>query len=526
MSYLGQIFTVDVPEDVAGTYITSFGIYIKSKDEQQGLFGYLTKVVSGFPDMTQILSDVFMKPDTMAISTENELRKTIFKFPTPVFVEKNKKYALVIHAEGNSPNYELWTAETGGTDLITGVQVFSNPAVGNLCESSDGYTWTAHQSEDLAFQIYRTRFTQTSSTAIFEHEPDDYLIVDGFTRVSNSNIGLAVGQYVFSVNATSNTIINSGNNFPFGVIQEINEATGELTIDSSTGGFTANTIISIRTHASEELARATITEVKNIPTHAIVSKFNTFSPGKSSVSYRYKGVIGSPGSFSFDTFREVKNNEEYEFNDQSRYVLSRSNEITELSSNSSSQMEIVLTTQNEYLAPMIDLKRGKSAISVENLINNDATDEETRYGSANSKYVSKTVILEEGQEAEDLVTYITAYRPTDTDIKVYAKFYNSNDPESFDTKLWTELEYDGDSELVFSNSTDPSDYFEYKFNVPTTPAIPNSAYLNANGVLTYQNFSNTVFESYKLFSLKVVLLSSNPVKVPRVSDIRSLALQV
>jgi hypothetical protein len=50
---------------------------------------------------------------------------------------------------------------------------------------------------------------------------------------------------------------------------------------------------------------------------------------------------------------------------------------------------------------VIDLSR-KASLLIENIINNDATNEHTRYGNALTKYVSKNVVLADGQEAEDL----------------------------------------------------------------------------------------------------------------------------
>ena len=42
--------------------------------------------------------------------------------------------------------------------------------------------------------------------------------------------------------------------------------------------------------------------------------------------------------------------------------------------------------------------------------------------------------------AEDLLVFLTAYRPANTDIKVFARIHNSDDPEAFDDKDWTMLE--------------------------------------------------------------------------------------
>jgi len=84
-----------------------------------------------------------------------------------------------------------------------------------------------------------------------------------------------------------------------------------------------------------------------------------------------------------------------------------------------------------------------------------------------SRYISKKVILEDGQEAEDLEVYLTAYKPTATNIKVYDKFLNNQDGEEFNTKTWTELEYVDGGENIFSSDTNTKNFIEYKFKVPS-----------------------------------------------------------
>jgi hypothetical protein len=56
-----------------------------------------------------------------------------------------------------------------------------------------------------------------------------------------------------------------------------------------------------------------------------------------------------------------------------------------------------------------------------------------------SRYISKTVVLADGQDAEDLVVFLTAYRPQGTNIQVYGKVLNATDSDPFDDKSWTPM---------------------------------------------------------------------------------------
>lgn len=101
-------------------------------------------------------------------------------------------------------------------------------------------------------------------------------------------------------------------------------------------------------------------------------------------------------------------------------------------------------------------------------INNDDTNEHTRYGNALSKHISNKLTLLEGRSAEDLKIYATVYRPKGTQVKFYAKIYNTLDPEAYDDKYWTEMEIiDGNNK--YSSSTNKENVFELGFGLPLYP---------------------------------------------------------
>lgn len=126
-----------------------------------------------------------------------------------------------------------------------------------------------------------------------------------------------------------------------------------------------------------------------------------------------------------------------------------------------------VSSNNDYTIPFFDPGVIHSFYS-KYIINNDYTDEHTNYGNAHAKHITTKVNFSKDRLAEDLLVYLTAYRPTDTDIKVYARIHNSSDPEAFEDKDWTLLEQiDGNN--VFSSKTNQSDYNEYTYNFPQSP---------------------------------------------------------
>lgn len=132
------------------------------------------------------------------------------------------------------------------------------------------------------------------------------------------------------------------------------------------------------------------------------------------------------------------------------------------------------TGNRSYESPLINVSR--SGLSLKQWkINSDATNEHTNSGNAQSKHISTKLTLDEGQEAEDIRVIQNAYRPIGTDIKVYAKILNNEDPDPFEDKNWTELRRTV-GENQFSEKDNFEDYREFEYTFPAT--IPSSSTLN------------------------------------------------
>lgn len=115
-------------------------------------------------------------------------------------------------------------------------------------------------------------------------------------------------------------------------------------------------------------------------------------------------------------------------------------------------------------------------------INNDYTGENTNYGNAESKHITTKISFANERFAEDLLVYLTAYRPINTDIKVFARIHNSKDTEAFDDKDWTLLELKEGN--TYSSSAKENDYIEMTFGLPQHPNV-------AFSLAGYANVENT-----------------------------------
>ena len=203
-------------------------------------------------------------------------------------------------------------------------------------------------------------------------------------------------------------------------------------------------------------------------------------------------------------------------------IKSRSNELTDDSGAKSFVLRTTLQNTSgatpRYSSPIVDVDI--ASVKITEYIVNDSSDEEyTNDGAASSKYITKTITLADGLDAEDLRVYLTAYRPPGTTIEVYAKFLSNEDSDSFDSKPWTKL--DSSASNPVSQNNNRFDYKEHEFSMPTA-VVNGGAFLNS-GAFKYTS-GTFVAEDFKYFAIKIVLRSTAHHRVPRVSDIRAIAL--
>jgi hypothetical protein len=126
--------------------------------------------------------------------------------------------------------------------------------------------------------------------------------------------------------------------------------------------------------------------------------------------------------------------------------------------------------------------------------------------------MTRNVTLADGFDSGDLRVYLTTYKPSGAGIHVYYKVLSGSDSDIFDNKnyqLMTEL---GNPNFI---STNKQDYRELSF----APGIAGAA----NNTISYTT-SSTAYNSFKTFAIKVVMSGSDTTNVPKVRDLRAIAL--
>ena len=223
-----------------------------------------------------------------------------------------------------------------------------------------------------------------------------------------------------------------------------------------------------------------------------------------------------------------------------RYRLSASVESNTAASsatmaaNRSVEIKYEITGYNSVASPAIDLSR-LALYSTHNLISTNAaigsSEDYVKFGgSSQSRYITRTVTLADGQDAEDLRVYLTAYKPSGSDIKVYYKVLNGDDNDAFADTRWVPMDLDTGqgftASVTYSSSEDKNNFLELAYKVPTYTNTARSGANTSNSVLEYRNSARARYVGFKYFAIKIVLVNSTSSNPPRVKDLRALALQV
>lgn len=199
---LAQTFLV---QQEGGAFITSVDLFFHSRDLKIPVRIEIREVVNGYPGAVIVpFSRVEKKAEEVNVNTSNGTAVTNFKFTSPVFLQNGVEYALVVLADTN--NYKIWISQTGTIDVVTEDTIRSQPSQGVLFKSQNGSTWTADQTQDMKYTMYRAQFSQVPVTIEMKprtlaykdlaFNPLNMITGSRKCRVEHRNHGMVTGEYV------------------------------------------------------------------------------------------------------------------------------------------------------------------------------------------------------------------------------------------------------------------------------------------------------------------------------------------
>ena len=134
-------------------------------------------------------------------------------------------------------------------------------------------------------------------------------------------------------------------------------------------------------------------------------------------------------------------------------------------------------------------------------------EEKSSGGPIAAKYISRRVTLKDGFDAADLKVIVNAYKPKGTDVHVYYKVKNVDDPDDFDLKNYVLMSQETTAGTISKGKNDIQEFI-YKTSGETTAYTSNSVR----------------YETFKTFAVKIALVANTTYDMPRVRDMRAIAL--
>ena len=530
-------------------FITKLDLYFASKDAAIPVQVQIREMVNGFPTQTVVpFADVTLNPGSVNIDGS----ATTFTFPSPVFLQDGIEYAFVILA--NSNDYTVKFAEVGGEDQ-SGNRISQQPYNGVLFKSANASTWTAEQGKDLTFVMHRAEFDTTTRNAVLRNNanPSRQLQADPLTTVVTAS--------------------NADSTFTVAHRDHGHSAGDSVTLAgfAATNGFTTTNLN--KAHTIVSVARDSYTITVAAADHVAITAgngggtacqatqhlaWNTIKPiveelvlPNTSTSYTIKDTAQGNGTSIGSTAAPLRANEDY---------TPLTPKVIKSGATHTVQLDVTFTSTNSYLSPVIDMERcslitvgnridnqiyrdltgsidpaastsvtgvntlftselrpgnrilvsgeertvatitSNTALTVTAAFSNNAndtsiqgyTEEHPSAGTNEAKYITKTVELLNTSDGIKFLADI--HRPNNTFVDVYHK--TGNTLSTFDSEPWV-LTTNDLTNVTFSDG--------YNYNETVYNIAPSSA--------------------FTLFAIKIVMRSTNTSDIPKIQQLRAIALQ-
>ena len=226
ISPLAQTFKVS-EEFPQGCVITSVDLFFAAKGTSDPVEVQIVETLNGYPTNNVLIKSLVYPENINANPTG--LTATKFKLPNLLKLQPGTEYAIKVLT--NSMQHKVWTAIMGQPRIDNpAVLITQQPALGSLFKSQNNSTWTAEQTQDLAFVLNRAKFDTnvTGKVNLVESPTSEYLILPsnpfkittGSTtvKVAHTNHGLDVNMYVRYIDSNATQF----NDISFKIVKVIN----------------------------------------------------------------------------------------------------------------------------------------------------------------------------------------------------------------------------------------------------------------------------------------------------------------
>jgi len=490
---LAQTFLINPDQFPQGIMLSSVRVCFRTKDSTAPVTLQIRTVVNGYPStVVYPYADVSLTPDKVKTSELPSLtdanKYTEFTFDVPIYLLPGEHSIVLL---SNSIGYEAYVGEIGQVKLGGTTKISEQPYTGTLFLSQNGSTWTADQTSDMMFALYKKAYsTTTPGYAYFEVDMSQRSANALFDvmHVMSTDVVLAntTVDYQFSSEDTvgvRHPYISFVPKLDYKMVdgygrRSLNTASGNTTFTMRAVLSTANRDITPMIDKNRFNLLAIENRINNLQLKN--NGFSITNPGSSYTSASVS-ITGGGGAGATATATVAGG--------QVTGIT-----LTSLGSGYTTSPTITITGD------------GSGATVVYN-----GEDKKTG-GNADVRYITRRVQLASGFDSGDLRVYLLGYMPPQGSIYVYAKYLATDDPQGFGEKNWTLLTQINGSNFVSAND---NDYREMTF-APGVNGVETNNISYTSGADTYTKFAT--------FAVKVVMASGDTTDVPKIRDLRIIAI--
>jgi len=545
---LAQTIMVDMD---GGMFISAVDLFFSTKDDIKPVTCQIRHTVNGYPG-PKILGEKILYPSKVNISDLGNT-PTQFVFPSPIYVQDQTEYCIVIMAD--TQGYRAHISRMG-QEGMDGLGVISaQPHAGVFFKSQNASTWTADQMEDLKFRVHRAVFdTSASGEVVLQNSEYDDNNNDLWSKdfgPQSMKITENSSKITFSVNDTSGFVPTdrwSGQGYNYVTLSDFhgtydvfpsgsfngdhlvtNTTYDTFTIDMRNNFYAQGSSTESIAYSAAELPTVTNTYTPKSNTNFAPRfksnfKFDLMKPTvqtielpNTDITAQYRGLSGTsqdsnrvPG-VKDPNYQFFVPNQNIEFSSPMMMATDTNEKLFNTSSTAidkkSLAIKLKLSSGFDNISPVVDTQR-MSAILISNKTNSPTNttsgqrgfvntgfiaETEPTGGSIATKYMTKEVTL--NQASTSLKTIASVNKQSPCDIDFYYRIKTSEE-QVFANRPWLLMERPN----VYSiNSVNEDDFKEFEFDLQDLPEFTS-------------------------VSVKIVMTTENSAIVPKIKDLRIIAL--
>ena len=495
---LAQTFLVSPSNYPQGIFLSKARFCFKSKDPTVPVTLQVRSVVNGYPSTSVIYpySTVTLTPDKVKTTTSPDLddatKYTEFVFDSPLFLQPGEHCFVLL---SNSNKYETYAAEIGKLDTVSARQISEQPYQGSLFLSQNGSTWTAEQNADLMFRLFRYTFDTGTTVAQFNVDYPTANTVYDLMHLMATGISVENTSIVYQFNSEKATTGGKTGFLPFTPFTDYQMTDGYGRRVLTT---TANTTLTVKaTMATSNPDVAPFIDISRTNIIAVENIINDLPLSNSGIILVSGGTAYSTNANAVVTITGGGGS------GAAAAAVVTNNVVT--------SVYLTATGSGYETSPTITLADANTTPGTGVTITYNGEDKKSG-GNSNVRYITRKVNLADGFDSGDLRVYVTAYKPSGSNIRVYFKMLSISDPDAFEDKNYQLMTQLNNPNFVSNNY---NDYREISY----APGVNGTA----NNSVSYVSGS-TSFSNFRTFAIKIVLTGSSTTDVPKVRDFRAIAL--